>query len=63
MKIENRKFLSRCFMLLAVSPLLGGCIITPRVEMTERIDFNYHAPAIQSQMSAPDLMCCTECRA
>ena len=37
--------------------LLSGCIVTPRVEMTERIDFNYHAPAIAAPLSATDLMC------
>jgi len=36
---------------------LSGCIITPRVAMTERIDFNYHAPAIMAPLSPAEQLC------
>jgi hypothetical protein len=47
----------RAFALISTLALLSGCIITPRVEMTERIDFNYHAPAAGVMLSSVDQMC------
>jgi hypothetical protein len=54
---EKTQSIGRVFLLIALMPVLSGCIITPRVEMTERIDFNYHAPAIAQPMNFEDQMC------
>lgn len=54
--------LTRIAALVGVLCVLSGCVITPRVEMTRRIDFNYiYTP--QAQLSYTDLMCCDRCTA
>ena len=57
MKTECTHQIARFIFTLSALTLVSGCVITPRVEMTERIDFNYHAPAIAAPMSAVDQMC------
>ena len=47
----------RLVFLFTTLSLVSGCIMTPRVQMTERIDFNYHAPAIIQPLSYTDQMC------
>ena len=47
---------------LSLMTMLSGCVITPRIEMTRRIDFNYvYQP--QAQLSYNDIMCCARCTA
>ena len=47
----------RFAMLISTLTLLGGCVMTPRVEMTQRIDFDYHAPAAPAVLSPVDQLC------
>ncbi len=53
--------LNRVFALFAVISLTG-CIATPRIEIAERIDFNYASPDM-TPMSYADLLCCYDCHA
>lgn len=51
---------SRIAAMIGLMFLVSGCVMTPRVEMTRRIDFNYvYTPAVQ--VSPVDLMCCAHC--
>ena len=51
------------FALLAVlMSSLSGCIVIPRTEMTQRIDFNY-VTYPEDMLSYNDLMCCAQCTA
>lgn len=54
--MQTQPLRSILFAIASVS-LLSGCIMTPRVDLTERIDFNYHAPAIAQPMNFSDQMC------
>lgn len=53
---------TRFCLIAAMLTLLSGCIVTPRFEMTERIDFNY-SPMAQAPMSYSDILCCVDCTA
>ena len=53
----------RFCLIFATQTLLSGCIIAPRFEMTERIQFNYAPPNTPVAISPEDLLCCAECRA
>ena len=54
--------ITRFLVLTAFMSTLSGCIVIPRTEMTQRIDFNYVTmPA--AQLSYNDLMCCAQCTA
>ena len=56
----NKKYthtIGRFILTASMLSMLTGCIVTPRVEMTERIDFNYHAPALAQPMGLTDQMC------
>ena len=53
----------RFCLIFATLTLLSGCIVAPRFEMTERIDFNYAPPNQTAQLSAEDLLCCAQCKA
>ncbi len=54
--------LIRIIALCAAVVTLSGCIVTPRIEIAERIDFNF-TPPDQKPMSYSDLLCCHECHA
>ncbi len=53
----------RFCLIFASLTLLSGCVVVPRFEMTERMQFNYAPPNVPVQMSSEDLLCCAECRA
>lgn len=54
--------ITRFLAAIGVMTLLSGCIVTPRVEMTRHMDFNYvYQPT--AQLSYVDLMCCARCSA
>ena len=53
---------SRITISLAFSAMLSGCVITPEIEMTERLDFDYVPQNVQP-MSYNDLLCCEQCSA
>jgi hypothetical protein len=52
----------RMLLLIPVCVQLGGCIATPRIELAERIDFNYMQPD-QRPLSFDDMLCCYGCQA
>jgi hypothetical protein len=54
--------ITRTIAILSLSAFLSGCIATPRIEIVEKIDFNYVAPD-QKPMSYNDLLCCYDCHA
>jgi hypothetical protein len=41
---------------------LSGCLITPEVEFSQKLEFDYVPPNVQP-MSYNDLLCCEQCRA
>jgi len=41
MTIKNTRFRSRSLLIVAPLFLLTGCIVTPRMEVVEQINFNY----------------------
>ena len=50
------------FAIISLALTLSACVVTPRVEMTRPIDFNYiHTPPVQ--LSYVDVMCCANCAA
>lgn len=54
--------ITRFLVLTALLSTLSGCIIIPRTEMTQRIDFNYiTVPPVA--LGYDDLMCCAQCTA
>lgn len=55
---------SRFLVIFASLTLLSGCVVTPRIDVTEQIQFNY-APNVQAPqaLSFTDLMCCLDCTA
>jgi hypothetical protein len=54
--------LTRFIALSLVLSTLSGCIVVPRTEMTQRIDFNYVTYPSQA-LSYNDIMCCAQCAA
>jgi hypothetical protein len=54
--------ISRLLVLSALLSTLSGCVVIPRTEMTQRIDFNY-VTYPEDVLSYNDLMCCAECSA
>jgi len=52
----------RLLILTALVTTLSGCIVVPRTEMTQRIDFNY-VTYPQEALSSTDIMCCAQCTA
>ena len=54
---QHTQTIGRIALTVTMLSMLTGCIVTPRVEMTERIDFNYHAPALAQPMGLTDQMC------
>lgn len=54
--------ITRFLLLTALLSTLSGCIVIPRTEMTQRIDFNY-VTYPQEALSYNDLMCCAQCTA
>lgn len=48
--------------ILAAAALISltGCIATPRIELTETINFDYVVPDV-APMSYADLLCCYDC--
>ncbi len=54
--------ISRLLVLSALLSTLSGCVVIPRTEMTQRIDFNY-VTYPEDMLSYNDLMCCAECSA
>lgn len=57
-------FFRFCFIISTLT-VVSGCIVTPRFEMTQRIDFSYTPQAsLQVQpMSYNDVLCCYDCQA
>jgi hypothetical protein len=55
---------SRFLLIISSLTLLSGCVVAPRFDLTEKIQFNY-APNVQAQqaLSFSDLMCCLDCTA
>ena len=53
----------RFCIIFATLTMLSGCIIVPRFEMTERIEFNYAPPPMPIQLSYEDMLCCNDCQA
>ena len=52
----------RIALIIAILPLLGGCVITPRFEMVQQINFDY--PAVDFQPTGySDPLCCLDCTA
>ena len=51
----------RIALILALLLPLSGCIITPRIDISEQLDFDY-VPQ-QPPMSYSDLLCCYDCQA
>ena len=41
---------------------VSGCVVIPRTEMTQRIDFNYVTYPAET-LSYNDIMCCAQCTA
>jgi hypothetical protein len=55
--------LSRFVPAIALLVLLGGCVATPRFEMSQQIDFNATPHYVPPILDYTDLACCGECRA
>ncbi len=53
----------RFCIIFGLMTLLSGCIVAPRFEMTERLNFNYAPLTPNLPVSYEDLLCCAECRA
>lgn len=54
----------RSFLVLCAAAFsLSGCLATPRIEIAQRLDFDYITPAQAPVMSYNDLLCCLECKA
>lgn len=53
---------TRFLLIASMLTLLSGCIVTPRFEMVDRIDFNY-SPMAQAPMTYSDILCCADCTA
>ncbi len=54
--------ITRFLLLPTLMSTLSGCIVVPRTEMTQRIDFNYVTYPAEA-LSSVDLMCCAQCAA
>lgn len=54
--------IARIAVLTIILASLSGCVVIPRTEMTQRIDFNY-VTYPEEVLSYNDLMCCAECAA
>ncbi len=52
----------RTFLLIAILSQLSACIVTPRFEVAQKIEFNHMQPD-QRPMSYSDLLCCYDCTA
>lgn len=52
--------LARISIMFVAGLMLSGCIATPRIEIPERISFDY-VPASVQPMSYSDLLCCEQC--
>ena len=52
--------LTRLAICLALCTQLSACIITPRFEVTEKLNFDY-VPVSAQPMSYNDLLCCEQC--
>jgi hypothetical protein len=48
--------------LIAILCQLSGCVLTPRIEIPQRLSFDQPLPD-QAPMSYNDLLCCYECQA
>lgn len=42
--------------------IVSGCIATPRIDIPEKLTFDYELPS-QTPMSYDDLLCCYDCHA
>jgi hypothetical protein len=51
----------RLSLLVVVLFQLSGCVATPRVEISQQLDFDY-VPNM-SPMSYSDMLCCYDCQA
>lgn len=52
----------RIILLCALMGTLSGCIVTPRIELSETIYFDAPMPN-QTPMTFSDLLCCEQCTA
>jgi len=53
---------TRLLLILATLPLLSGCVVTPRFEISERYNFSYPSTTVPvvaptQQLSTEDVMC------
>lgn len=53
--------LKKIFVVAAIIPLTG-CMVTPKFEMSETINFDYVRQDV-TPMSYNDLLCCYDCNA
>lgn len=47
--------------LLIASACLCACVATPRIEIPNKLSFNYQVPN-QAPMSYNDILCCYDCQ-
>lgn len=52
----------RSLLLIAALNQLTACVAIPRVEVMERMEFNYAAPN-PKMLTAEELLCCNQCQA
>lgn len=52
----------RILLLIALIAPLAGCYAYPRIEVADRIEFNY-TPHSLKPMNADDMLCCYRCEA
>lgn len=53
----------RACILIAILGQLSACIVTPRFEMAQTINFDYVPPVAPIPLSYSDLLCCYDCTA
>lgn len=53
---------NRTLILIAILSGLSGCVVSPRIEISETLNFDAPMPD-QTPLSYADLLCCYECNA